>query len=198
MAIYSRSFSIIHKADQSPLTEADTAANEIITERLRLLTPDIPILSEESFEAFTTPNAQGRYWLVDPLDGTKEFIKRNGEFTVNIALIEHGKPVLGVVGVPACDILYVGAINYGAFLVDADAKRTRIRVAQRAPDTPWKVVSSRSHAGDNLEAYLAHLGEHELIPMGVRSSFAWLRRVKRIFTRVWDQPVCGIPPRRKP
>ena len=100
MAVYGRAFDVTVKQDNSPLTEADRAAHNVIRHGLQALTPTYPILSEEDVEGFSGVGDDGRYWLVDPLDGTKEFIKRNGEFTVNIALIEHGAPVLGVVTAP--------------------------------------------------------------------------------------------------
>ncbi|MES9968098.1 MAG: 3'(2'),5'-bisphosphate nucleotidase CysQ, partial [Sedimenticola sp.] len=99
--IYNSDFSVQEKADNSPLTEADLAAHTLITARLAEMTPEIPLLSEESADiAYETRSGWNRYWLIDPLDGTKEFIKRNGEFTVNIALIDDGQPVMGVVHVP--------------------------------------------------------------------------------------------------
>jgi 3'(2'), 5'-bisphosphate nucleotidase len=171
MAIYARDFAVEHKADQSPLTEADTAANRIIVDALRQLTPDIPILSEEAVEQFAGPNAQGQYWLVDPLDGTKEFIKRNGEFTVNIALIENGKPTLGVVYAPALGALYAAAKGQGAFKVDEAGQRTPLQVTAHTPGTPWKVVGSRSHADAKLTAWLEQLDDYELVPMGSSLKF---------------------------
>jgi len=166
MAIYARDFTIEQKADQSPLTEADTAANTMITRALQALTPDIPILSEEDVEIFPGPDENGCYWLVDPLDGTKEFIKRNDEFTVNIALIENGQPILGVVYAPALDFLYTAAKGSGAYRKDPQGQKTAIQVVQHTPGTIWRVVGSRSHAGDSLQGWLDQLGEYQLIPMG--------------------------------
>ncbi|PSJ48283.1 3'(2'),5'-bisphosphate nucleotidase [Zobellella taiwanensis] len=166
MAIYRRDFSVTTKADQSPLTEADAAAHRLIATRLAELTPELPLLSEEDTGHFGGADAQGRYWLVDPLDGTKEFIKRNGEFTVNIALIERGRPVLGVVYAPALETGYVAARGQGACKVLADGSRHPIRVARHNAGTPWRVVGSRSHGGEELPRLLARLGEHELVPMG--------------------------------
>lgn len=171
MEIYTRNFSIAHKADQSPLTEADIIANQIITVGLKELTPEIPILSEEAVEKFKGPNIQGQYWLVDPLDGTKEFIKKNGEFTVNIALIENGLSVLGVVYAPALDVLYAAAQGEGAFKMDENGHRAQIYVTRHIRNTPWKVVGSRSHGGDMSE-WLRQLDEEvELISMGSSLKF---------------------------
>jgi len=171
MAIYARDFGVDYKADASPLTAADLAANHIITTGLKTLTPAIPILSEEAVEDFSGPNAQGQYWLVDPLDGTKEFIKKNGEFTINIALIEKGQAILGVVYAPALDMLYAAATGAGASKVDAHGNRTNLHAAPHAPNTPWKVVGSRSHGGD-MSDWLNQLdGEVELIPMGSSLKF---------------------------
>ncbi|WP_350359594.1 3'(2'),5'-bisphosphate nucleotidase CysQ [Vreelandella sp. SM1641] len=167
MKVYAREFSVEEKEDKSPLTEADKAAHEIIVRGLESLSLQLPILSEEDAEAFTGVDSDGRYWLVDPLDGTKEFIKRNGEFTVNIALIENGKPVLGVVTAPALDVAYVAAEGIGAFKIDADGQREAIQVAgQPDPQTIWRVVGSRSHPSPDLAEWLEQLGEHEMLPMG--------------------------------
>lgn len=167
MAVYQREFSVEEKADNSPLTEADQAAHEIIVRELQELTPAIPVLSEEDVAGFSGPDADERYWLVDPLDGTKEFIKRNGEFTVNIALVEHGRPVLGVVVAPAMGVTYLAAANEGAFKVAAEGKRQPIRTADRpAAGTPWRVVGSRSHPSPDLAQWLAELGKHEMLAMG--------------------------------
>lgn len=166
MAIYGRDFSVEEKADKSPLTEADAAAHQLIADRLAALPLPLPLLSEEDTGHFAGPDARGRYWLVDPLDGTKEFIKRNGEFTVNIALIEQGRPVLGVVYAPALGLCYSAARGLGASKVDAEGQRRPIRVAEHRAGTPWRIVGSRSHAGEEMPRLLARLGEHELVPMG--------------------------------
>src|SRR5690554_22000 len=143
MAIYARGFSVEEKADNSPLTEADQAAHRLIMAGLAALPQRLPILSEEDVAGFAGPDAEGRYWLVDPLDGTKEFIKRNGEFTVNIALIENGRPVLGVVVAPALEVSYLAAEGVGAFKVEwgkgRSGERLPIRVAGKPalrPDLP--------------------------------------------------------------
>lgn len=166
MAIYSQDFSIAEKEDKSPLTEADSAAHKLIVAGLKALPLSLPILSEEDVEGFAGADEQGRYWLVDPLDGTKEFIKRNGEFTVNIALVEQGKPVLGVVYAPVPDVAYCAARGLGAVKVTEQGQRETIQVATPPKDRPWRVVGSRSHAGAETEAWLAKLGEYELVPMG--------------------------------
>jgi 3'(2'), 5'-bisphosphate nucleotidase len=141
------------KADGSPVTLADQAAEDIILPQLRALTPEIPVVSEEEASKGLTPDVTGnRFWLVDPLDGTKEFISGNGEFTVNIALIEHGVPVLGVVVIPARNETYAGAGS--ATLTDADGQRN-ISV-RTPPEHGLTVVGSRSH-GDAaaMDAFLA-------------------------------------------
>ena len=172
MTVYGREdFSVQVKADDSPLTAADAAAHALISQRLKALTPELPLLSEEDVAGFGGPDAAGRYWLVDPLDGTKEFIKRNGEFTVNIALIEQGRPLLGVVYAPVLETMYAAAQGVGAFKQTGDGGRTAIRVAEHHTGEIWKVVGSRSHAGDTLPAVLQRLGEHELISMGSSLKF---------------------------
>lgn len=166
MAIYNRDFAVAEKEDKSPLTEADSAAHNLIVARLHELSLKLPILSEEDTASFAGADAQGRYWLVDPLDGTKEFIKRNGEFTVNIALIEQSVPVLGVVYAPAINTAYCAGRGLGAVKVTEQGERTTIQVAQPPVDRPWRVVGSRSHAGADTEQWLNDLGEYELVPMG--------------------------------
>ena len=169
--IYARDFSVQDKADKSPLTEADLAAHTIISQRLSELTPPLPILSEEDIDGFTGPDQAGRYWLVDPLDGTKEFIKRNGEFTVNIALIVEGCPVLGVVFAPVLDTIYSAGQELGAFKQIGTNERKQICVAEHNSHTSWKVVGSRSHAGDSLNQVLQLLGKHEMLSMGSSLKF---------------------------
>ena len=167
MAVYGRAFEVTVKQDNSPLTEADRAAHDVIRQGLQALPQGYPILSEEDVEGFSGVGDDGRYWLVDPLDGSKEFIKRNGEFTVNIALIEHGVPVLGVVTAPALGTAYVAAEGVGAFKVEKDGQRHAIQVAGKpAEGSTWRVVGSRSHPSPDLVAWLDKLGEHEMLPMG--------------------------------
>jgi 3'(2'), 5'-bisphosphate nucleotidase len=167
MAIYESDFAIEHKDDNSPLTEADMAAHRSIVAGLDVLTPDVPVLSEESAHIpFAERSRWRRYWLVDPLDGTREFIKRNGQFTVNIALIEDHKPVLGVVLIPVSGVCYFACEGKGAFKQEGeDARPHPIRV-RPAPESRLVVVGSASHAGASLKRYLANLGEHELISIG--------------------------------
>ncbi|MCE0731196.1 3'(2'),5'-bisphosphate nucleotidase CysQ [Halomonas sp. G15] len=171
MAVYARDFYIEEKDDKSPLTEADMAAHRVIMAGLQALPQGIPVLSEEDVGSFSGADADGRYWLVDPLDGTKEFIKRNGEFTVNIALIESGKPVLGVVVAPSLEVSYLAAKDVGAFKVDwgkeKSGERQPIHVAGKpAEGTTWRVVGSRSHPSPDLAEWLEKLGSHDMVPVG--------------------------------
>jgi 3'(2'), 5'-bisphosphate nucleotidase len=155
------------KADDSPLTLADMAAHRIIVEELARLTPDIPILSEEAADiAYPVRSQWSRYWLVDPLDGTREFIKRNGEFTVNIALIESGKPVLGAVYAPVPDRCYFGARGADAFVQRGNDPAQPITVKPRSAEEPLRIVASRSHYDTRTEALLERLGEHQTVSMG--------------------------------
>ena len=154
------------KEDASPLTEADLRAQRLIESALGELTPQIPILSEEARQPPWSERAHWRrHWLVDPLDGTREFLARNGEFTVNIALIEAHAPVLGVVHVPVGDTTYRGAAGEGAWRQAGEAQAVALHVAARAAD-PVRVVGSRSHRGDSLERFLERLGPHELKGIG--------------------------------
>jgi 3'(2'), 5'-bisphosphate nucleotidase len=166
LEVYNTDFDVERKQDDSPLTQADLASHHTIVEALQRLTPDIPVLSEESASIpFETRQSWDRYWLIDPLDGTKEFIKRNGEFTVNIALIEGDRPTLGVVYAPVLDRLYYGSDSEGAWLQEGDAAVKQIQVASQRRH-PVLVAGSRSHAGESLQRYLVNLGEHELVSMG--------------------------------
>jgi len=159
------------KADASPLTAADLRAQRLILESLRELTPDVPVLSEEAVHTqFAQRSQWRRYWLVDPLDGTREFLSRNGQFTVNIALIEGHAPALGVVHVPVTDMSYRGLPGVGAWRQRSSARCEEIQVAARA-SAPVRVVGSRSHRGDSLDAFLTRVGAHELIPVGSSLKF---------------------------
>lgn len=164
--VYNTDFSVYEKSDQSPLTEADLAAHKTIANSLLELTPEIPILSEESANIpYSLRRTWERYWLIDPLDGTKEFIKRNGEFTVNIALIENMRPILGVIYVPVTQVTYYGSTDGGAFKQSQGEDAKQIKVSP-THNHPIRVAGSRSHAGDSLKCYLDNLGEHEIISMG--------------------------------
>jgi 3'(2'), 5'-bisphosphate nucleotidase len=182
MAIYETDFTARGKADASPVTEADEKAEQVITAALKALTPNIPIVAEEAVSAGHVPQVGDCFWLVDPLDGTKEFINRNGEFTVNIALIEQGKPTLGVVFAPALDRLFAGQAGSGAYVEDAQGRRP-IR-CRATPAEGLTVVASRSHgdaaaldqflagrkvaalanAGSSLKLCLVAAGEADLYP----------------------------------
>lgn len=166
MEVYQNAIDVSYKSDQSPLTEADVNANRIIVKALQTKYPEIPILTEEAVGDFKGANLDGYYWLVDPLDGTKEFIKRNGEFTVNIALIHQGEPVLGVVLAPDKNTLYRGALHQGAFKREGNGELKRIQVFPHKDGTPWRVMGSRSHSDTSIDDWLSKLGQHELIPMG--------------------------------
>lgn len=167
MQVYnSDDFNVELKSDDSPLTRADIAAHNVIVAALEQLTPEIPVLSEESREIpYETRKAWSTFWLVDPLDGTKEFIKRNGEFTVNIALIKDGKPILGVVYAPVLNRSYYGAEGLGAFLKQDEAPAEAIHVADHRGQS-LKVVASRSHAGPDLQGFLDSLGDYDVVSMG--------------------------------
>ncbi|MDR7022418.1 3'(2'),5'-bisphosphate nucleotidase CysQ [Aeromonas salmonicida] len=176
MAIYSQPFTVEYKGDESPLTAADKGAHEVIVQALAGLTPDIPVLSEESGpEVMGLRHGWSRYWLVDPLDGTKEFVSRNGEFTVNIALIEDGKPLWGLVYAPVLNRLWYGGKGMGAWRV-ADGKREAIQTLPHQEGAPWRVVGSRNHLSRETLDYLARFGdiergEIELVSMGSSLKF---------------------------
>lgn len=154
MEIYGTDFVVRGKDDASPVTEADQCAEAIILAGLRQFTPALPIVAEEEVAAGRIPEVGGSFWLVDPLDGTKEFISRNGEFTVNIALIVDGQPQLGVVLAPALDRLFLGAAGAGAFVEEHGTRRAI--TCREVPAEGLTVVASRSH-GDAaaLDTFLA-------------------------------------------
>jgi 3'(2'), 5'-bisphosphate nucleotidase len=152
--VYEGGCTVTGKSDGSPVTEADHLAEALILSELRALSPDVPVVAEEAVAAGNVPRVGDRFWLVDPLDGTKEFVSRNGEFTVNIALVEQGGPVLGVVFAPALGRLFAGAAGHGAFVEDAQGRRP-IR-CRAVPAGGCTVVASRSHGGvAALDAFLA-------------------------------------------
>ena len=143
------------KADGSPVTDVDLAAEAIIREGLTGLEPEIPYVSEEhDLPPYEVRRGWTRYWLVDPLDGTKEFINRTDEFTVNIALIEHGEPTLGVVFAPVSGVLYYAQVGKGAWKRDRDGQERRLRSSLADPSRPLRIVESRSHPSPALDAFL--------------------------------------------
>ncbi len=166
LAVYETDFEVQTKADTSPLTAADLAAHDSILAGLKKLTPDWPILSEESAEiSFETRSGWSRYWLVDPLDGTREFVNRNGEFTVNIALIDEHRPVLGVVHVPVSKRDYYASWESGAWRQDLGEEPVSIQASPRC-GRPVRVVGSKSHRGSSLDAFLERLGDYQFVAMG--------------------------------
>ena len=166
MTIYNQDFSVVRKDDNSPLTEADMAAHAVIDDGLEALTPEYPLLSEESADIPFEDRARWEYyWLVDPLDGTREFIKHNGEFTVNIALIHAHRAILGVVYAPALSLCYYAAEGLGAYKQEADKPPVPIQVQSHRRDK-LIVAGSRSHRGESLDRFLEKLGDYDLLSMG--------------------------------
>jgi 3'(2'), 5'-bisphosphate nucleotidase len=177
LEIYSQDFAVERKADASPLTEADLAAQRVIMAGLKALDPSVPVLSEEARAASWVERQHwSRYWLVDPLDGTREFVKRNGEFTVNIALIQDHEPVLGVVLAPVTGELYAAARHQGAWLQTAEAAPWQSLHTRKLAE-PAVAAGSRSHGADAqsmLEALLD--GEYQPLPMGSSLKFCLIAR----------------------
>jgi 3'(2'), 5'-bisphosphate nucleotidase len=171
LEVYKTDFDVETKSDESPLTQADLAAHRVIKAGLLELTPEIPLLSEESIPpSFAERQSWSKYWLVDPLDGTREFVNRNGEFTVNIALIDNHRATFGVVGVPIQEIVYTGDLETGTALRHDAAGTTVLHGRPRVEGEPLVVVASRSHGGERLENYLRDLqqsfGEVQRTPVG--------------------------------
>lgn len=170
LEVYATDFDVQAKDDDSPLTQADMASHRTIAAGLQALTPEIPVISEEEgLPDFSVRSSWPRYWLIDPLDGTREFVNRNGEFTVNIALIDQHSPVFGVVHVPVTGVTYIGCEGSGAEVRNQQGS-SAIHVAEVSA-SPVRVVGSRSHLGTSLDAFLQKLGDHEMLPMGSSLKF---------------------------
>lgn len=178
LRVYDTGFDVTRKSDNSPLTEADLAAHRCIVERLETLTPEIPVLSEESADTIPTfvRRAWRRLWVVDPLDGTREFVKRNGEFSVNIALVEDGEAVFGVIQAPVTGALWHGARGHGAFRRDGDREHAlHTRVPALAP---LRVAASRSHLDPRTANVMAHMASstgRDCEPIALGSSLKFCR-----------------------
>jgi len=192
-------FDVELKGDKSPLTAADKAANKIICDGLIELDAEIRIISEENkLESYAERSQSSLCWLVDPLDGTKEFIKRNGEFTVNIALIEDGRSVFGVVFVPNTGDLYVAAKGEGAFEINQSGRR---KLSCRDFDqdaSGLAIICSRSHLNDATQEFVTRFADHQLVPRGSSLKFTVLARGEAdIYPRLgptmeWDTAAAHI------
>lgn len=171
MAVYARgSADVQHKEDASPVTEADMAAHGVLAARLTPLLPHCPVVSEEDSASQACRQNKGQFWLIDPLDGTKEFIARNGEFTVNIALIENGRSMLGVVYAPAIDALYWGGSGLGAYRC-VGGETVPIKVSAFKATGNCRVVASKSHMNESTQSFIARLGSVSLVQAGSSLKF---------------------------
>ena len=169
--IYNSDFDYQLKKDLSPITAADNLSHNIITERLKTLTPQTPILSEENCNIpYKIRSQWTQYWLVDPLDGTKEFISKNGEFTVNIALIENNTPIFGVIDIPITNETYWGSKVTGSFCSDANNDIKQINVPEDNQN-PMRIVASRSHPSNMLASLLERIVDYEIIEIGSSIKF---------------------------
>lgn len=168
MEIYeSEDFAVEHKSDESPLTRADKASNKVICDHLAILTPDTPVISEEnSIPPYEVRKEYSSFWLIDPLDGTKEFIKRNGDFTTNIALIVNGRVVLGVVYAPVLNTLYWAAAGMGAHKIADDKSRVISARAFKKDAKALVVTCSRSHLNEDTKNYIAQFDDPKLMQVG--------------------------------
>ncbi len=176
---YTSAVSVELKRDRSPVTAADRAAHRSIASALAEWDRETPVVSEEGeIPDYAVRLHWSRLWLVDPLDGTKEFLQRNGEFTVNVALIDHGEPVLGVVYAPALDLLYVAGRGLGAWKRERGSEARRITSRPPAPGTPLVVAESRSHPSAELDAYLATVPVKARVQAGSSLKFCWVAEGK--------------------
>lgn len=182
MTLYEKPIKVTEKEDKSPVTEADQAAEDIILKRLSEVAPDIPVVSEEAAAAGHIPEFGDRFFLVDPLDGTREYIKRNGEFTVNIALIEYGRAAAGIVYAPALSLLYAGAATKGAFEMKVDAHNKaqageRREITTRPmPADGLVAIASRSHRDQKTEEFLNHYNVRDIVTAGSSLKFCVVAR----------------------
>ncbi len=209
----SRQFDITAKADATPLTQADLAANEMITAGLQQLTPTIPILSEEGADVPLSKRRHWQYyWLVDPVDGTKEFIRHTGEFSVNISLMQGDRPILGIIYAPVMDLIYYAIKNEGAFKQEGNALSKRLRVKSWNPQQT-RVAAGHFYKFDKLKAILNHFRTYEVVTCGSALKFGLIAEGKAdIYPRYgktswWDTAagqllveeaggsVCGIYPK---
>src|ERR1043166_5385592 len=192
MHFYHGRASVALKHDSSPLTDPDRASHDFLTQSLPGVIPGIPVISEESMDpTLGLREADGRFWLVDPLDGTKEFLKGTGEFTVNIALVENGRPVAGVVHAPALGLSYFADLENGAFRQKLNGSPVAIHM-QRANRDALKVVASKDHAGPLVQKMLAQIPNAELKSMGSSLKFCLVAEgsadiyLRDVPTMEWD------------
>lgn len=164
---------VARKADESPVTMADLAAHRLLVEGLQRLAPSVPVVSEEDADSLRWRSPRQRFWLIDPLDGTKEFLARNGEFTVNVALVERGVSVWGVVVAPALGLRYWGGADYGAFRQEGESVRP-LRVVLPDRGRALRVVASKSHLNAQTQAFISQLGQVELVQAGSSLKFCRL------------------------
>lgn len=177
MDVYETNFDIETKDDQSPLTRADTISNMIICDALSKMTPDIPILSEESsYIPFNERSKWKKYWLIDPLDGTKEFIKKNGEFTTNIALIINHSPVFGIIHAPAINETYWGSEMGGCYFLQGKSPLDKVRLRTSNNKDKIRIISSRSHPSGDLKKLLEKLDCFEILGIGSSLKFCLIAK----------------------
>ena len=174
---YNKNLNISFKNDESPLTQADLASNKLITDSIKKITPKIPILSEEELIEWDIRKEWKKYWLIDPLDGTKEFIKKNGEFTVNIALIENNKPTLGVIYAPVSNELYFSKKNFGSYKILTSKKLHTLNNAKKISikikkTNHVKIIGSRSHSNPILHRWISkNFNDFEIVQKGSSLKF---------------------------
>ncbi len=201
LTVYESSKDVVYtkKDDNSPLTLADQAANEVICKGLELLSERYPIISEENKQVeYEERKSYERYWLVDPLDGTKEFIKRNGEFTVNIALVENGKSILGVVYAPVLDEMYYAVKGEGAFLLNDIGKIRLNALTYNKKESGLGIICSRSHLNEATQSFINDYKTPVLVSKGSSLKFLMLANAQaHVYPRIaptmeWDTAAAQI------
>ena len=182
---YQKDTKVMIKEDRSPLTNADLDSNNIICSGLSKIDSTIPIISEEAFIDWQTRREWNKYWLIDPLDGTKEFINKNGEFTVNIALIQNNKPVLGVIFVPVLSTLYFASQNYGSYKLNCSSnldslnESSKIKVNEKNRSDHLLIIGSRSHSNEGFSKWVKeNIKDYELVKKGSSLKFCHIAEGK--------------------
>ena len=178
MDVYTTDFNVEKKEDKSPLTKADTLSHDIISRSLKKLTPNIPVLSEESINVSTYERTGwNEYWLVDPLDGTKEFINKNGEFTTNIAFIRENRPIFGIIFAPALNQIYWGSEHNGSFMLDTKDLSSIMEInALKSVGPSICIATSRSHPSKELNNFVKGIARHKVRKIGSSLKFCLIAK----------------------
>lgn len=164
-------YTVTYKSDASPLTQADLVSHRLLTNGLNFLVPDIPVVSEEDVNSLVYRTSQSVFWLIDPLDGTKEFIAQNGEFTINLALIHNGEPIFGIVSAPALQEIFWGGREFGAYMRDGHNERFLYLDGNSSLSQPYRIIASKSHLTKETSDFIESFCDAELLQVGSSLKF---------------------------